>query len=385
MSAMSAPPSPPFRAEHVGSLLRPAALRQAREQLLGPHTAEANLGPHDNAELRALEDAAIRDAVALQERLGLRAVTDGELRRRSWILELILSWEGFAANRVGSAPVKWRDAGGEVEGMSEFTVTKPIRWRPGAVLRGFEFLKANCTALPKVGLPAPDVIHYFMGGREKITKSVYRDEDAFWDDLIAAYRAELKALVAAGARYIQLDDTSFAFLCDDAHRGYVRSRGEDPDALAHTYADKINATIAELPDGVTVAVHQCRGNREGHWAAEGGYEPIADILLNRLDVDAYFLEYDTARAGGFAPLRLLPKGKVAVLGLVSSKTPALEPRDTLLRRIEDAARFAPIEQLALSPQCGFASSYRGNPLTVEEQEAKLRLVAETAERVWGAP
>ncbi len=376
--------SPPFRAEQIGSLLRSPALREARERLLGAHTAQDNLGPHRNAELRALEDAAVRDAVAMQERLGFKAVTDGELRRRSWTLELILGWDGFAAHRVGAAPVKWRDAGGDVEGMSEFSVTAPIRWRPGAILRGFEFLKANCTAVPKVGLPAPDVIHYLMGGSRKIAAGgVYPDADAFWNDLIAAYRAELKALVAAGARYIQLDDTSFAFLCDPAHRDYVRSWGDDPDVLAHLYADKINAAIADLPDDVAVAVHQCRGNREGHWAAEGGYDPVAEILFDRLDVDGFFLEYDTERAGGFAPLRFLPKGKIAVLGLVSSKTPALEPLDTLLRRIEEAARFAPLDQLAVSPQCGFASSYRGNPLTAQDQEAKLRRVVEVAERVWG--
>ena len=374
----------PVRAEHVGSLLRPEYLRQAREHLLGPHTAEANLGPHDNAELRAIENRAIKEAVAMQEKLGYRVVTDGELRRRSWTLELVLGWEGFTATRVGSTPVKWRDESGPVEAMGEFTVVKPIRWRSSAIVQSFKFLAGCSSVSAKVGLPAPDVIHYMMGGQRGIAKSgVYRDEDTFWDDLITAYRQELNALVAAGARYIQLDDTSFAFLCDAVHREYVRSRGEDPDSLLHLYAAKINAAITELPDGVTVALHQCRGNREGHWAAEGGYEPVVDVLFHEIAIDRYFLEYDSERAGGFEPLRFLPRGKTVVLGLVSSKYPALENADTLMRRIEAASKIVPIEQLALSPQCGFASSYRGNPLTLSEQEAKLKVVADVARRVWG--
>jgi 5-methyltetrahydropteroyltriglutamate--homocysteine methyltransferase len=375
----------PVRAEHVGSLLRPEYLRRAREQLLGLHTADTNLGPHDNAQLRGIEDRAIEEAVAMQEKLGYRVVTDGELRRRSWTLELILGWEGFAATRVGSAPVKWRNESGPVEGMAEFTVVKPIRWRPSAILESFKFL-AGCTSVrAKIGMPAPDVIHYLVGGRRGIAMSgVYRDEDAFWDDLIAAYRQELSALVAAGARYIQLDDTSFAFLCDPVHREYVRTWGDDWKALLHLYAAKINAAIAGVPDDVTVAMHQCRGNREGLWAAEGGYEPVADVLFHEIKIDRYFLEYDSERAGGFEPLRSLPKGKTIVLGLVSSKYPALENADTLIRRIEAASKVVSIDQLALSPQCGFASSYRGNPLTLSEQEAKLKLVADVARRVWGS-
>lgn len=374
----------PFRAEHVGSLLRPDDLKRAREHLLGPHTAEANLGPHDDPELRAVENAAIEETIAMQERLGFKVATDGEFRRRSWTLELILGWEGFNATRVGAGPVKWRDESGPIEGMAEVALIKPIRWRPSAILRSFEFLAANTNAMPKVGLPAPDVIHYMAGGNGNIAKTtIYRDADAFWDDLIAVYRQELNALVAAGASYIQLDDTSFAFLCDPTHRDYVRSLGEDPDKLLHIYAAKINAAIAELPDHVIVGLHECRGNREGHWAADGGYDPVADTLFNEIDVDGYFLEYDSARAGGFEPLRLLPKGKSVVLGLVSTKRAALESADGLARRIEEASQFAPLEQLALSPQCGFASSYRGNPLTLQDQEAKLRLIVDVAQRVWG--
>lgn len=374
----------PSRAEHVGSLLRSDKLKQARERLLGPHTADANLGPHDNAELRTIEDEAVREAIAMQEDLGFKVVTDGELRRRSWTLELILGWKGFKATRVGSGPIKWRDQAGPIEGMAEFTVVEPICWRPGAILNSFKFLAAHAHAMPKIGLPAPDAIHYMMGGNRKVRETgVYRDVDAFWNDLITIYRQELNALVAAGARYIQLDDTTFAFLCDPTHREYVRSWGEDPDSLLHFYAGKINAAIAELPDNVTVAMHQCRGNREGHWAAEGGYDPVADVLFNEVGVDAYFLEYDSARAGGFEPLRLLPKNKTVVLGLISTKTPVLENASDLSRRIEEAGRLVSMDQLALSPQCGFASSYRGNPLSREQEEAKLRLVIEVAERVWG--
>ena len=231
-------------------------------------------------------------------------------------------------------------------------------------------------------MPAPNCVHYYMGG--KIPKSIYPDAEAFWDDLIAAYRRELKELIAAGARYIQLDDTSIAFICDPAHREYVRSWGMDPEKLLELYAEKINSTLEDVPDEVTITLHQCRGNREGNWAAEGGYDSVADVLFNQIDVDGYFLEYDTSRAGGFEPLHFLPKGKKRlVLGLVSSKKPELEDKDFLIRKIEAAAKFAPLEQLALSPQCGFASSIKGNPLAHADQEAKLRRIVEVAEEVWG--
>jgi 5-methyltetrahydropteroyltriglutamate--homocysteine methyltransferase len=223
-------------------------------------------------------------------------------------------------------------------------------------------------------------VHYYTGGK----LGFYRDKEAFWNDLVAAYRQELKALVDAGARYIQLDDTSIAFICDPAHREYVRSWGEDPMQLLATYAEKINATVAGLPADVTVTLHQCRGNREGNWAAEGGYDPVAEVLFNRINVKGYFLEYDTERAGGFEPLRFLPKGKRVVLGLVSSKTARLENENELISKIERAAKIAPLEQLALSPQCGFASSIKGNPLGQAEQEAKLRRIVQVADKVWGA-
>jgi 5-methyltetrahydropteroyltriglutamate--homocysteine methyltransferase len=372
---------PPFRADHVGSLLRPEKLKQARERFLGPQTPTSNLGPHDHVELKAVEDQCVREVVAMQERVGLRAVTDGEFRRRSWWLELILGWEGFEADRTGSAKLKWRNEAGVTQGFSDLKVTGKIRWRPSAVVRAFSFLKASTRAVPKVTLPAPNCVHYYTGGK---LGAYGQDADAFWADLVAAYREEIRALVQAGARYIQLDDTSIAFICDPQHREYVKSWGVDPQRLLQVYAEKINQTLAEVPDDVVVTLHQCRGNREGNWAAEGGYDPVAEVLFNRIEVDGYFLEYDTARAGGFEPLRLLPKGRKRVaLGLVSSKRPQLEARDDLIRKIESAAKHAPLEQLALSPQCGFASSIRGNPLGEAEQEAKLARIVEVADHIWG--
>jgi 5-methyltetrahydropteroyltriglutamate--homocysteine methyltransferase len=373
--------SPPFRADHVGSLLRPEKLKQAREEFLGPQTPTSNLGPHEHPALRRVEDQCIREVVAMQERIGLRAATDGEFRRRSWWLELILGWEGFAADRTGSARLKWRNEAGVTQGFSDLNVTGRIAWRPSSVVRAFLFLRENAKGVAKVTLPAPNCVHYYTGGKLGFYE---KDADAFWHDLVAAYKAEIAALVAAGARYIQLDDTSIAFICDPQHREYVKSWGIEPHQLLELYAQKINETISDVPEGVTVTLHQCRGNREGNWAAQGGYDPVAEVLFNRIDVHGYFLEYDTARAGGFEPLRLLPKGnKRVVLGLVSSKKPALEDKAFLLKRIEEASKHAPLEQLALSPQCGFASSIRGNPLGHAEQEAKLARIVEVAHQVWG--
>ena len=372
---------PPFRADQVGSLLRPERLKAARERHLGPQTATSGLGPHENARLREVEDECIREVVAMQERLGLQAVTDGEFRRRSWWLELILGWEGFSADRTGSARLTWRNAAGPTQGFSDLNVIGPIRWRPSSIVRAFSFLKQNTQAFPKVTLPAPNCVHYYTGGK---LGYYAQDPDAFWADLVLAYRTELQALVAAGARYIQLDDTSIAFICDPQHREYVRSWGLDPMELLERYAEKINETLAGLPGDVTVTLHQCRGNREGNWAAEGGYDPVAEVLFNRIRVNGYFLEYDSARAGGFAPLARLPKGdKRVALGLVSTKSSRVEDEGELLRRIEQAAKFAPLEQLALSPQCGFASSVQGNPLGPAAQEAKLARIVQVAQKVWG--
>jgi len=371
---------PPFRADQVGSLLRPERLKQAREKFLGPQTPTHALGPHANDSLREIEDQCIREVVAMQERIGLRAVTDGEFRRRSWWLELILGWQGFAADRTGSAKLKWRNASGVTQGFSDLNVTGPIRWQPSSIVRAFSFLKANTKAVPKVTLPAPNCVHYYTGGK---LGYYAKDPDRFWADLVSAYRAELQALVAAGARYIQLDDTSIAFICDPEHREHVRSWGMDPMKLLELYAAKINETVAGLPADVTITLHQCRGNREGNWAAEGGYDPVAEVLFNKVNVHGYFLEYDSARAGGFEPLARLPKGdKRVVLGLVSTKSARVETESELIEKIEKAAHYAPLEQLALSPQCGFASSIQGNPLGPAEQQAKLARIVSVAGEVW---
>jgi len=377
-------PRPPFRADQVGSLLRPEKLKAARERLLGAQTADRHLGPHDNDELRAIEDECIRAAIAMQERVGLAAVTDGEFRRRSWWLELIMNWEGFSADRAGTTDMAWRNADGIQQAASRLWVTGKIRWRDSPIVRALAFLKANTTRVAKVTIPAPTTLHMFAGGDAGVRAGGHYDDMAeFWNDIVAAYRQEVRALAAAGATYIQFDDVCFALMCDPAHRATVAGWGNDPDRLIADYAAHINAVLAAMPPRVTVTLHQCRGNREGQWMAEGGYDPVADVLFNQIDVHGYFLEYDTARAGSFAPLRLLPRGKTVVLGLVSSKDPGLERADDLKRRIAEAARFTPLEQLALSPQCGFASSIKGNPLSEADQEAKLARVVEVARDVWG--
>jgi 5-methyltetrahydropteroyltriglutamate--homocysteine methyltransferase len=375
--------APPFRADVVGSFLRPERLKAARARLLGPQTPDQHLGPHDNAELRSIEDDCVREVIAMQERAGLKAVTDGEFRRRSWWLDLIMGWDGFSANRTGSTDVTWRNAGGPTQAFSRLWTRGPIRWRESATARAFAFLKDSTSLVAKVTLPAPNQIHFMCGGDNGIREGHYKDVEAFWEDLILAYRQELDALMALGATYIQFDDTSIAFLCDPQHRETVRRWGSEPDKLLEEYARRINAVLEHVADSVTVTLHQCRGNREGNWGAEGGYDPVAVVLFNQIDVGGYFLEYDTSRAGGFAPLRFLPKGKTAVLGIMSSKSPDLESVDFLRRRVDEAAAYVSRDQLALSPQCGFASSIAGNPMSESEQEAKLARLVEAAATVWG--
>ena len=375
--------TPPFRADHVGSLLRPADLKEARVRILGPDTADTNLGPHGNEELARIEDGFVRDVIALQKRVGLRSATDGEFRRRSWFSELMMTWEGFSATRQGAAsPFSWRNEENQRQDFTVVWVNGKVRWRPSAVVRAFEFLKANTGSVAKVTIPAPPVVYCFAGGDPGVLGSVYDDVDAFWEDLVAAYRQELAALVNAGARYIQLDDVAIPFLCDPTYDDVFRSWGSGPQAVLAEYARRINQALEGLPDDVTVTMHQCRGNREGLWAAAGGYDPVAEVLFNEINVQGYFLEYDTPRAGSFEPLRFLPAGKVVALGLVSTKGPTLESADHLKRRVEEASRFAPLERLALAPQCGFASSVKGNPLTEADQEAKLVRIVEVAEAVW---
>ena len=371
---MAARQSAPFRADHVGSFLRPAALLAAREQ--------NSKGSLSRAGLREAEDAAIRDIVRFQEDLGLKGITDGEFRRTYFHVDFLERLQGVESK--GGIAVSFRSARGNVDfSPPVMHVTAALRHVRPIQLDDFQFLQSVTRQTPKVTIPSPTMLH-FRGGRGAISRQAYPElEPAFYDDVARCYRAELKALADAGCRYLQLDDTNLAYLCDPKMREGARARGDDPDELPRRYARLINAAIAERPGDMTVCVHLCRGNFRSAWAAEGGYEPVAEVLFNELDVDGYFLEYDDARSGNFAPLRFVPKGKSVVLGLVSTKVGKLESKDLLKRRIDEAARHVPLEQLCLSPQCGFSSTVHGNEIARESQAAKLRLVVETAREVWG--
>jgi 5-methyltetrahydropteroyltriglutamate--homocysteine methyltransferase len=363
---------PPFRADQVGSLLRPPQLLEARDQ---HHAGELTA-----AELRTVEDAAIADAVAKQESVGLRGITDGEYRRTWFHLDFLQQLQGVSVSgRIAASSA----AEGTV-GMAppRLTVTGKLVHDHDIQVADFEYLQSVVSATPKVAIPSPTMVH-FRGGRAGIDIEAYPDLDEFFADLAACYRAEIDALYGAGCRYIQLDDTNLAYLCDQKMREGAEERGDDPDELPRTYAALINSVIADRPDDLTVGIHLCRGNYRSTWFAQGGYEPVAEVLFNELMVDAYFLEYDDERSGDFAPLRHVPDGKTVVLGLVTSKVPELEPRDELVRRVEEASRYVPMGQLCLSPQCGFASTVEGNQLTEDEQWAKLTHVVETAAQIWG--
>ena len=373
---------PPFRADQVGSLRRPEALRQARERLLGPHDLDHNFGPHNNAELRAIEDQCIREAVAMQENTGIRSITDGEFRRRIWWSEFLLSLDGVEGNYRGPT-TDFRDRAGHLMPAPRIDVTGKIRWRKSVNLEPFKFLKSVSRQTPKVTIPAPQSL-YFATTPDSINRDVYPDLSAFWEDLAIAYRAELAALGAAGCSYVQLDEVMTSCLCDERQRAKWRARGDEPEKLLRTYGQAINRLLEGRPPAMRVAIHTCRGNLQGHWLAEGGYDPIAEYLFNEIAADAFFLEYDSERAGGFEPLRFVPAGKTVVLGLVSTKTPELEPEDQIAARIEAAAKFIPLDQLCLSPQCGFSSNYLGNPVTIDDQRRKLELVVKVARKVWGS-
>ncbi|HEV2702344.1 MAG TPA: 5-methyltetrahydropteroyltriglutamate--homocysteine S-methyltransferase [Steroidobacteraceae bacterium] len=366
--------NPPFRADHVGSLLRPPQLLAAREQF--------RAGTLSAAELVHQEDESIREVVRQQEALGLRAVTDGEFRRTLWHMDFL---KQFANVEVTRSPVKvhFHTERGEIErAPSALRVTGPLARPRPIFVDHYRFLHSVARVMPKLTVPSPSILH-FRGGRAAIDRRAYPDLAQFYADLARVYSEEVADLGAAGCRYLQIDEVNFAYLCDPQLRREVQSYGEDPQQLPLTYARLINAAIATRPADMTVCMHLCRGNFEGAWLAEGGYEPVAEVLFNEINVTGYFLEYDTARAGGFAPLRLLPKGKTVVLGLISSKRGALESKAEIRRRVDEAAQYIPLEQLALSPQCGFASGERGNQLTQDEQFAKLALVAEVAREVWG--
>jgi len=365
---------PPFRADQVGSLIRPAALIAARDK------AERKEIP--DAELQRIQQAAIRDVVKLQEDIGLRVVTDGEFNRGSWQRDFLLR---FANVKLIPSQLTVRfhsQAGTRDHSPPSLQVAGKLA-RPNEIfVSDFRFLKSVTQQTPKVTIPSPTVMH-FRGGRDAIDRNAYPDMNDFYADLARVYREEISDLAAAGCRYLQIDEVNLAYLCDPELRREVGNIGEDPATLPKTYAKLLNDTIAGRPHDMVACMHLCRGNFAGAWIAEGGYEPIADLLFNQIDVDGYFLEYDSPRAGGFEPLRHLPKGKVAVLGLVTTKSGAMESKDELKRRIDQAAKFAPLEQLALSPQCGFSSGIGGNAMDVDNEIAKLKLVVETAREVWG--
>ena len=368
---------PPFRADHVGSLIRPDALISAREK--------AEKKEISDAELRPIQQAAIRDVVRMQEELGLKVVTDGEYNRHSWHRDFMLKFQNVQM-MPSKLTVKFHSAEGDrLHSPPTMQVTGKLA-RPaggGIFVDDFKFLVSIARATPKITLPSPTVMH-FRGGREAIDAKTYPDIAAFYDDLARLYREEIADLAAAGCRYLQIDEVNLAYLCDPELRKQVANIGEDPGSLPRTYAKLLNDTIRDRPQDMTVCMHLCRGNFAGAWVAEGGYEPIAELVFNEINVDGYFLEYDSARAGGFEPLRFLPKGKTAVLGLVTTKSGRLETKDELKRRIDEASRHAPLEQLALSPQCGFSSGIGGNTMDVAGEVAKLRLVVETAREVWGS-
>lgn len=371
---MTATAQPPFRADQVGSLLRPPALAVARERF-----AKGEIG---RAELTAAEDAAITEVVRMQESVGLRGITDGEFRRTIWHVDFLTGFDGIRATQSNYA-VTFRGEGGETAETSSMMVVdrKVQRTRP-IMVDHFRFLAAATKQTAKFCMPSPTYLH-MRGARKVVPESVYPDMEGFWADVVAAYRAEIADLGAAGCRYLQLDDVSFSNLCDHAIRGQIAQDGEDPVSLTAKYADVVSAIVRDRPAGMRVTMHTCRGNFRSMWMASGGYDAIAETAFQRTDVDGFFLEYDTDRAGGFAPLRHVPRDKYVVLGLVSSKTPELESKDALKRRIDEAARYVPIENLCLSPQCGFASSHHGNRITPEIQRAKLERVVEVATEVWG--
>ena len=376
---MSVRTTPPFRADHVGSLLRPRALLQARED-----AARGTISPDD---LRAIEDAAIREAVTMQADIGLRSVTDGEFRRASWHMDFIYEIAGVQKAEQNLRSVFHNEAGDIEFTPSAVRVTGKLGMDHTIFGSAFEFLRDTAAATapaatPKLTIPAPSLVHY-RGGPAAIDQAVYPDIDVFWEDLGAAYADEVRRLAALGCTYLQLDDTSLAYLNDPAQRAEIARRGEDAEHQHETYIRSINRALRDKPAGMTVTTHMCRGNFRSSWVAQGGYDFVADALFNELTVDGYFMEFDDERSGGFAPLRFVPKGKYVVLGLVTSKKGQLEAKDDLKRRIEEASKFVDIDQLCLSPQCGFSSTMEGNSLSRDEQIAKLRLVAETAEEVWG--
>ena len=375
---MSPRSKPPFRADHVGSLLRPKTLLAAREQRARDEISAA--------ELEQREDDAIRDAIKMQEEVGLKVATDGEFRRAMWHTDFLSRFTNVDVV-PGKIKVRFQSFDGETELEPPGTVvTGKLGWPAGGIfVEHFEFLASAVSSrvTPKITIPSPSTMH-FRGGRAAIDRHAYPDMGEFYADLARVYAQEVHAFAKAGCRYLQIDEVNFAFLCDPKLRDEVRTTiGEDPDRLPHTYAKLINSSIASCTSDTVVCLHLCRGNAMSSWLAQGGYEPVAEVLFNEVAVDGYFLEFDTPRAGSFEPLRFVPKGKTVVLGLVTTKLGAMESKEDLKRRIDEASRYCPLEQLALSPQCGFASGAPGNKISLDDELRKLRLVVETARDVWG--
>ena len=374
---MSERTSPPFRADHVGSLLRPPELLEARDA----HGA----GRLDDEGLAQAEDEAIRDVVRMQEEAGLESVTDGEFRRASWHMDFIYSLDGVS-KAPGNMSVKFHNADGDIEFTpaalhidGKLGVSETIFERPFTFLQSI----ASERQTPKLTIPSPSMVHY-RGGRAAVDESVYPDMDGFWEDLTSAYAEEVRRLGELGCRYLQFDDTSLAYLNDPRQRRMIAEQGGgDVEHLHEAYISHINEALAQRPEGMAVTTHMCRGNFRSSWVAEGGYDFVAEALFGELEVDGFFMEWDDARSGSFEPLRFVPKGKQVVLGLVTTKRGELESKDDLKRRIEEASEYVDVEQLCLSPQCGFSSTVEGNALSREQQAAKLRLIVETAKEVWG--
>jgi 5-methyltetrahydropteroyltriglutamate--homocysteine methyltransferase len=372
---MTATATPPFRADHVGSLLRPPELHDARARFAA--------GQLDGDGLRAAEDAAIVEAVRMQREVGLQSVTDGEFRRGSWHMDFIYELGGV--ERVqDTLKVRFHNAEGDLEfSPAALRVHERVHLDHTIFEAAFRHLQSIAgEATPKLTIPSPSMVHY-RGGRAAIDPAIYPDLDRFWDDLSMAYKEQIARMGALGCSYLQLDDTSLAYLNDPSQRAEIAERGEDPTDLHRRYIRTINGALADRPAGMTITTHLCRGNFRSSWVATGGYDYVADALFNELAVDGFFLEFDDERSGGFEPLRFVPPGKRVVLGLVTTKRGELERKEDLLRRIEQASAFVPIDQLCLSPQCGFSSTVEGNSLSHDEQKAKLALVVETAAEVWG--
>jgi 5-methyltetrahydropteroyltriglutamate--homocysteine methyltransferase len=380
---------PPFRADHVGSFLRPEKLHEARRQH-GDGVISAE-------RLRAVEDEAVREVVALQREAGLRSVTDGEFRRATWHMDFVYQIGGIS-KVPGSLLSTFHNPEGDITYTPDaIHVTRRLSMDKTIFGEAFAFLQSAAGGLlprgntptrqtplvPKQTIPAPSMVHYRSGIRAVVDESVYPDVEEFWTDLGAAYHDEVQRLAAQGCRYLQLDDTSLAYVNDPAQREYISRRGEDAEHIHERYIALTNAAVAGRPADMAITTHLCRGNFRSSWVASGGYDFVAESLFNQLDVDGFFLEYDDERSGGFAPLRFVPKGKQVVLGLVTTKRPELESRDDLKRRIDEAAKYVPLDQLCLSGQCGFASTEQGNALTQDDQKAKLGLIVETAAEVWG--